>query len=368
MRMLIADRGAGEPISLGAALAAGKKVAPRATALLAQDHRVVLGWFAWYEQSADAATKSEVAHKICMALRAHMAAEEDHFYPATRAAGDADDIVNRARQEHQGARRLIEQIEGHGDGAGSRDELMRELRAEIEAHVDEEERELFAAAEAHVADMYELGRQVATRRVDQLFALVTAERRRESAASSSQRARMTNEPMVKEEYPVMSIDPDIARKHFVTGLKNAHAVVKEGKTMVDREIPRLQHYPRLKTRLERHTKEKDAQLERLERILKACGDSPSALKDAAMTLMGNLGAGANAAAGDEVIRNSFALLGLAKAEAAAFETLLLFGQAAGMDGATLRALQHCLSEERGMAAFVEEPAKVTPTQDRKSVV
>ena len=35
MRMLIADRGAGEPISLGAALAAGKKVAPRATALLA---------------------------------------------------------------------------------------------------------------------------------------------------------------------------------------------------------------------------------------------------------------------------------------------------------------------------------------------
>lgn len=357
MRTLVADRGAGEPISLGAALAAGKKVAPQATGLLAQDHRVVLGWFGWYEQTTDEVEKRAIAHRICTALRAHMAAEEEHFYPETRAAAgdaDADDSVKRAVQEHEGARRLMEQIEGNGRSAGSRDDLMRELRAEIEAHVDEEELELFPMAAENVPDLYELGRQVATRRVDQLLAVVTAERRRESATNPSQRARQTNAPMAKEEYPVMSIDSDVARKYFVSGLKNAHATVKEGKTMVDKEIKRLKHYPRLKERLELHSREKSAQLERLERILKEVGDKPSTAKDAAMTLMANLGATANAAAADEVIRNSFALLGLAKAEAAAFETLILFGQAAGVDGAALRSLQQCLSEERGMAAFVEE--------------
>src|SRR4051795_11924733 len=50
---MIADRGVSEPIALGAALVAGKKVPPDATQLLMMDHRTVLGWFRWYEQAED---------------------------------------------------------------------------------------------------------------------------------------------------------------------------------------------------------------------------------------------------------------------------------------------------------------------------
>src|SRR5690606_1077760 len=100
MRTMIADRGMGEPISLGAALASGKKTPPDVLNLLMDDHRVVLGWFAWYEQAGDPAVRLRVTEKICKALRAHMAGEGEIFYPeAARATGD-DELVRRALQEH----------------------------------------------------------------------------------------------------------------------------------------------------------------------------------------------------------------------------------------------------------------------------
>jgi hypothetical protein len=40
--------GRADPVSLGDALLAGKKVAPDVTALLIEDHRTVMGWFDGY--------------------------------------------------------------------------------------------------------------------------------------------------------------------------------------------------------------------------------------------------------------------------------------------------------------------------------
>lgn len=344
MRTLIADRGMGEPISLGAALISGKKVPPDVLNLLAEDHRVVAGWFDWYERASEPGIKAEVARRIRAALRAHMAAEEEIFYPeAQRRTGD-ENLVRRALQEHQSAKRLMEQLESAGGVDDAHEELMRELRAEIEAHVDEEERELFAGVRESGLDRYEVGRAAAARRVDRLF--------EQRSAGRAERRRQADREPVKENR-AMPISPDVARRYFIVGLKNAHATAKEGRTMVDRQVQRLEHYPRLKEKLTSHTKEKDAQLERLERILERYGEQPSAVKDAAMTLAANLGALGGAASADEVIKGSFALLGLAKAEAAAYETLILFGEAAGAPQA-LRPLQQCLSEERGLIGFIED--------------
>lgn len=346
MRTMIADRGMGEPISLGAALAAGKKVPPDATNLLMDDHRVVLGWFTWYEQTDDSKIKERIARKICMALRAHMAAEEEIFYPAAQQATKDDELVQRSIQEHRAAQGLMDKLESAKSVDGSHASLMSELRAEIEAHVDEEEGQLFAETRESAMDRYDVGAAVAARRVDRLFEQVS-----ERAPKGSPK------PEVRE-YPVMQISEDVARRYFITGLKDVHAMVKNGRSMVDTQIGRLEHYPRLKDKLQSHLKEKDSQLERIEGILKNEGEKPSAVKDTAMTLMANMSASSTAASGDEVLKNSFATLGLAKAEAAAFETLILFGQAAGSDGA-LRPLQQCLSEERGMAAFIEENLRGT---------
>ena len=348
MRTMIADRGMGEPISLGAALASGKKTPPDVLNLLMEDHRVVLGWFAWYEEASDPQLRRKITDKICTALRAHMAAEEEIFYPeAARVTGD-DELVKRAIQEHKGARGLMDKLES-ASVDGSHADLMRELRAEIEAHIDEEENDLFPLVRESTLERYDVGGAVAARRVDHLFEQLLRGRSGNGRRGSQQ---------IKE-YPVMQISEDVARKYFVVGLKNAHATAKNGRTMVDKQIGRLKHYPRLKDRLESHLKEKDAQLERLEGLLKAQGESPSSVKDAAMTLMANMSTAANAATGDEVLRNSFAMLGLAKAEAAAYESLILFGQAAGLAGNSLRPLQKSLSEERGMAAFIEENLRGT---------
>ena len=344
MRTMIADRGMGEPISLGAALASGKKTPPDVLNLLIDDHRVVLGWFAWYEQVPDPKVRQRVADRIFKALRAHMAGEEEIFYPeAARAIGD-DELVNRALEEHKAARGLVDKLESTRIADRAHAELMHELRAEIEAHVDEEENELFPKVRESGLERYEIGGALAARRVDHLL--------EQLAPSRPARGRRAPQPI--KEYPVMQISEDVARKYFVTGLKNAHAAAKNGRTMVDKQLGRLKHYPRLKERLETHVKEKDAQLQRLEKLLEAQGESPSAIKDTAMTLAANLSSAANAATGDEVLKNSFAMLGLAKAEAAAYESLILFGQAAGLDAKSLRPLQQCLSEERGMAAFIEE--------------
>src|SRR3954454_6203476 len=68
MDMLIADRGAGEPISLGGALLAGKKVAPDVTGLLMEDHRTVLGWFDWYAEESSPEQKGLILSSILKAL------------------------------------------------------------------------------------------------------------------------------------------------------------------------------------------------------------------------------------------------------------------------------------------------------------
>ena len=342
MRTLIADRGVGEPISLGASLLAGKKVAPDVTNLLQEDHRVVLGWFAWHEREADASTKVVLRRRICAALKAHMEGEEKLVYPEAEAKIDDPGLVQRAVEEHARAKAIIDELESTA-APEQADLRVRQLRDEIAAHVLEEETELFPRMRASGLDLYELGRSFAALRADRLFALTGA------APALDHEIK---------EFPKMPISPEAAREVFIVGLKNAHATARQGRTMVEAQVQRLENYPKLKAKLQSHLQEKDAQLERLEVILEDLGESRSAFKDAAMGMMASAASMANSAAGDEVIKNGFSTLAQAKFESAAYETLLLFGEAAGQVK-HLRPIQHCLSEARSLASFMEENLRPT---------
>jgi ferritin-like metal-binding protein YciE/hemerythrin superfamily protein len=340
MRLMVADRGMGEPISLGAALAAGKKVGPDVTQFLAADHRTVLGWFDWYEHTQDQALRRQLAARICLALRAHMAGEEDYLYPAAeRHTGDRD-LVERSVREHDGAKQLMSQIESARSADGEHPELMRRLRQEIETHVDEEENELFPAVRASTMDLYAVGRAGAARRAEYLFRRVDRSNGR------------------LKEIPDMDISQDEARHFFIVNLKNIHAAARDGRNMVETQIERLEQYPKLKQKLESHLGEKNAQLERVERILDKYDEGPSKMKDAAMSIAAALGSAATMPAKDEILKNSLNMLALATYEAASYETLLLFGEAAG-DVEALPDLQKCVSEERGLASFIEEHLRST---------
>src|SRR5690554_3449662 len=192
MRTLIADRGMGEPIALGARLASGKMTPPDVLNRLMDVHRVVLGRFGWYEQASDPKVKERVADRIFKALRAHMAGEEEIFYPeAARAIGD-DELVNRALEEHKAARGLVDKLESTRIADRAHAELMHELRAEIEAHVDEEENELFPKVRESGLERYEIGGALAARRVDHLL--------EQLAPSRPARGRRAPQPI--KEYPV----------------------------------------------------------------------------------------------------------------------------------------------------------------------
>lgn len=340
MRLLVADRGAGEPISLGASLAAGKKVGPDVTKFLADDHRTVLGWFDWYELAKDQGVRRDLARRICAALHAHMAGEEDYLYPAAKRHTGDRGLVERSLREHDAAKQLMSQIENARGADGEHPELVRTLRQEIETHVQEEENELFPALRASSMDLYAVGRAVVARRAEYLFS----------------RADKSNGGL--KEIPDMDISQDEARHFFIANLKNIHAAARDGRDMVKTQLERVEQYPKLKQKLESHLVEKNAQLERVERILEKYDERPSKVKDTAMSIAAALGSAATMPAKDEILKNSLNMLALATYEAASYETLLLFGEAAG-DVEALPELQKCVSEERGLASFIEEHLRST---------
>ncbi|HUQ50736.1 MAG TPA: DUF892 family protein, partial [Gammaproteobacteria bacterium] len=334
----LADLDFSEPIRLAAALQTGKKVPPDVTGLLAEDHRVVLGWFRWYEATTELPVRRRLVERLCLALRAHMAGEEEFFYPALREADSGAPSVEHAIAEHAQAKRIIEQLEQSPDEAAATDGLVAKLKNEIVAHVAEEETQLFPLARQVPIDLYEVGSAVAACRAATLLKL---------KARGPSPATVT-----EEEFPVMTISQADARDYFLVGLKNAHATTRQGRVLIAGQLERVESYPQLKEKLATHLREKDAQLERLERLIGGYGDKPSVVKDTAMSVAAGVAAIASAAAADEIIKNSFATLAQAKYEAAAFETLIVFAQAAGEDAA-LRPLQQCLSESRALGSFVE---------------
>jgi hypothetical protein len=155
-----------DPISLMAALLAGKKVAPDATDLLIQDHRAVQGWFREHQALSEETAKSFLVRQICLALEAHMAFEEAVFYAAARDLIGDDALVDHAVEEHDEAKSLMADLRKDGGPGHARDTLMAALEAAVTAHVTEEEAMLFPAVRASGADLYALGRALAARRAE----------------------------------------------------------------------------------------------------------------------------------------------------------------------------------------------------------
>ena len=77
------------------------------------------------------------------------------------------------------------------------------------------------------------------------------------------------------------------------------------------------------------------------------------LKDAALTLSGNLAALAHVFAPDEILKNSFANFAFENFEAASYKSLITLADAGGFSQA-LPLLQTSLTEEQRMAAWVDE--------------
>jgi hemerythrin superfamily protein len=137
-----------------------------AVSLLKADHRQVEAWFAEFEKSRGTSKKQQLASKICEALTIHTTIEEEIFYPAFLEATEDKSLHHEAVVEHEGAKKLIAEIQEMSAGDDYFDAKVTVLSEMIKHHVKEEEQRggMFAEAKQSDMDLVALGEQLRTRK------------------------------------------------------------------------------------------------------------------------------------------------------------------------------------------------------------
>ena len=138
-----------------------------AVALLKADHKQVKGWFEQFEKSRSDKKKKELAMNICKALTVHTKIEEEIFYPAFLDATKDKDMHHEAIVEHEGAKKLIAEIEQSDPSDDYYDSKVHVLSEMIKHHVKEEEQKdgMFAEAKgSRKMDLAALGAQLYERK------------------------------------------------------------------------------------------------------------------------------------------------------------------------------------------------------------
>ena len=147
---------------------------PLAVTLLKKDHREVEGWFDEYEQLEADAEKLALFNQIALALKVHTRIEEEIFYPEERGEVE-DDLLDEAYVEHDGAKKLIAEIEAMKPDEEFYDAKVKVLGEYIKHHVKEEEQPggVFAQAKKGDEDLDAMGERLKARK-EELMAEMAA--------------------------------------------------------------------------------------------------------------------------------------------------------------------------------------------------
>ena len=119
-----------------------RRTKPDAITLIKEDHRTVEDLFGKFEKARDDERKKELARRICTALTIHSMIEEEILYPEERGEVE-DDMLDEAYVEHDGAKKLIAEIEAMQPGDEFYDAKVKVLGEYITHHVVEEHTEMF---------------------------------------------------------------------------------------------------------------------------------------------------------------------------------------------------------------------------------
>jgi ferritin-like metal-binding protein YciE len=153
-----------------------------------------------------------------------------------------------------------------------------------------------------------------------------------------------------------TVSSQTARDLFVVGLRNAHAMEHQSQELMERQSERLTDFPEVHAKVNQHLQETRTQLNRLEECLEHLGESPSVLKDTALSALGNVTASTHAMAGDEILKDIFADDAFEHYEVAAYKSLLVLCERADISVAE-SPLQASLREEENMATWIDESVK-----------
>jgi hypothetical protein len=137
-----------------------------AIALLKADHRKVEELFEQFENARGDERKRRLVAEICTELKVHTMIEEEIFYPALRGR-IADDMLDEAYVEHDGAKVLVNDLGNAQPGDDYYDAKVTVLAEEIRHHVHEEEMRgegMFAQARKTDVDLDALGGEMILRK------------------------------------------------------------------------------------------------------------------------------------------------------------------------------------------------------------
>ena len=143
------------------------------------------------------------------------------------------------------------------------------------------------------------------------------------------------------------------RDNLIDWLRDAHAMEQQAEQMLSAQKSRLENYPKLRTRIEKHIEETQGQKALLERTLARLGSEPSTLKDMGGKLMAFGQAVGGMAVSDEVIKGAMAGYVFENVEIAAYTVLIAAAKAAG-DVETQKACEEILPQEIAMAQWLME--------------
>ena len=115
----------------------------------------------------------------------HATIEEEIYYPAFLEATEEEDLHHEAAVEHEGAKRLIADIEASGPDDEYFDAKVTVLSEMIKHHVKEEEQPggLFAKSRQSEMDLDALGEQLAARKAELMQGDASAKSSRRLAAA-----------------------------------------------------------------------------------------------------------------------------------------------------------------------------------------
>ena len=119
---------------------------PDALELIRSDHDEVKDLFKQFEHTDDRRQKAMIARKALLNLEVHAAIEEEIFYPAVRAEGDTDEMMNEADEEHHVAHLLVDELMAMNPSDERFDAKFTVLAENVKHHIEEEESEMLPDA------------------------------------------------------------------------------------------------------------------------------------------------------------------------------------------------------------------------------
>jgi ferritin-like metal-binding protein YciE len=136
-------------------------------------------------------------------------------------------------------------------------------------------------------------------------------------------------------------------------LRDAHAMEQQAEQMLKAQAARIEHYPKVKARIEEHLQDTLGQQKLLVGCIERLGGTPSGVKDVLAKVVAFGQAAGGALNSDEIIKGAIASYVFENLEIATYTALIAAATTVG-DAETVRVCEQILPQEVAMAKWVLE--------------